>query len=82
LSKRLAKRHDLNGKLNQGLQTKKRKKKRSAACEKGRHSCGYYQGPGYVKEILKLYHRYLGQKEQETVGTAASHKDSKQKEVS
>ena len=27
----------------------------------GLHSCGYFNGPGYVKEILKLYYSHLGQ---------------------
>lgn len=47
----------------------------------GRHSCGYYQGPGYVKEILKLYHNYMSQQPQEPAGIAASNKGSKQEEV-
>lgn len=28
----------------------------------GKHDCGYFTGPGYLKELLKLYYRYLQKK--------------------
>jgi uncharacterized protein len=45
----------------------------------GLHSCGYFNGPGYVREILKLYHAHMGriaEKSSRLAGVASIGKSS------